>query len=127
MGAAGHPADRFRREGELMNARQLKEALVGVPDDMEVVVLDRDGRPSDVQEEAMTTPKTHTKMKAGRLVAVYVEDGQGRRLVLAEEDKHDEDASPDASPDSPEFEAPGLEEFRSRGFTRQNRGQNPGT
>ena len=29
--------------------------------------------------------KTHTKMRAGRLVAVYVDDGQGRRLVLAEE------------------------------------------
>ena len=29
--------------------------------------------------------KTHTKMKAGRLVAVYVEDGQGRRIVLSDE------------------------------------------
>jgi hypothetical protein len=28
--------------------------------------------------------KSHTKMKAGLLVAVYVEDGQGRRLVVAE-------------------------------------------
>jgi len=27
---------------------------------------------------------SHTKMKAGRLLAVYVDDGQGRRLVLAE-------------------------------------------
>lgn len=33
-------------------------------------------------------PKSHTKMKAGRLVAVYVEDAQGRRLVLAQEGKH---------------------------------------
>lgn len=36
----------------------------------------------------MSTPKSHTKMKAGLLVAVYVEDGQGRRLVLAQEHKH---------------------------------------
>lgn len=27
-----------------------------------------------------------TKMEAGRLVAIYVDDGQGRRLVIA--DKH---------------------------------------
>jgi hypothetical protein len=30
--------------------------------------------------------KQHTKMRAGKLVAVYVDDGQGRRLVLAEPD-----------------------------------------
>lgn len=29
--------------------------------------------------------KTHTKMPAGKLVAAYIEDGQGRRLVLAQE------------------------------------------
>ena len=34
----------------------------------------------------MSTKKSHTKMKAGRLVAIYIEDGQGRRLVLAQED-----------------------------------------
>ena len=30
--------------------------------------------------------KTHTKMKCGQLVAAYVQDGLGRRLVLAEPD-----------------------------------------
>jgi hypothetical protein len=30
--------------------------------------------------------KVHTKVRAGQLVAVYVEDGQGRRLVLARPD-----------------------------------------
>jgi 3-dehydroquinate synthase class II len=32
--------------------------------------------------------KQHTKMRAGRLVAVYVDDGQGRRLVLADEGRY---------------------------------------
>lgn len=30
-------------------------------------------------------PKSHTKLRAGLLVAVYIQDGQGRRLVLADE------------------------------------------
>ena len=29
-----------------------------------------------------------TKAQAGRVVAVYVDDGQGRRLVLADRGKH---------------------------------------
>jgi type I site-specific restriction endonuclease len=33
-------------------------------------------------------PKSHTKMMAGRLVAAYVEDGMGRRLVVAEPDEY---------------------------------------